>query len=115
MTLAELGWDGMAQLIEHQWRMSELLRTSLESKGWIVVNDSPLAVLCFTHPEIERGRTTASDVVDRVVGSGRAWISQVRLSGPTPIAVRACITSHRTQLADIEVLVRELERALGAE
>ena len=115
MTLAELGWDGMAQLIDHQAAMSELLRTRLESKGWVVVNDSPLAVLCFTHPEIESGRTTVSDVVDRVVGSGRAWISQVRLSGPTAIALRACITSHRTQPADIDILVGELERAIGAE
>ncbi len=114
MTLAELGWDGMAELVEHQARMSELLRTRLESKGWIVVNDSPIAVLCFTHPKIETGRTTVSEVVDRVVGSGRAWISQVRLNGPTAIALRACITSHRTQPADIDVLVRELERAIDA-
>ena len=114
MTLAELGWDGMAGLIEHQSAMSELLRTRLESKGWIVVNDSPLAVLCFTHPEIESGGTSVSEVVDRVVGGGRAWISQVRLSGPTPIALRACITSHRTQPADIDILVGELERAIGA-
>ena len=113
MTLAEVGWDGMAQLIEHQSRMSELVRTRLESMGWIVVNDSPLAVVCFTHPHIESGRTTVSDVVDRVVGSGRAWISQVRLSGPTPIALRACITSHRTQPADIDILVAELERAVA--
>ena len=115
MTLAELGWDGMAKLIEGQSAMSDLLRTRLESKGWIVVNDSPLAVLCFTHPKIERGDTTVAEVVDQVVGSGRAWISQVRLSGPTPIALRACITSHRTQPADIDILVAELERAIGAD
>jgi glutamate/tyrosine decarboxylase-like PLP-dependent enzyme len=115
MTLAELGWDGMAQLVEHQSRMSQLLRSLLESKGWTVVNDSPLAVLCFTHPEIESGRATVPDVVERVVGSGQAWISQVRLSGPTATALRACITSHRTQPGDIDILVGELERAIGAE
>jgi glutamate/tyrosine decarboxylase-like PLP-dependent enzyme len=114
MTLAELGLNGMAQLIEHQARMCELLQTRLESKGWIVVNNSPIAVLCFTHPKIESGRTTVSDVVERVVSSGRAWISQVRLSGPTAIALRACITSHRTQPADIDILVGELERAIDA-
>jgi glutamate/tyrosine decarboxylase-like PLP-dependent enzyme len=113
MTLAELGWNGMAELIEHQWRMGEMLRSRLESTGWIVVNDSPLAVLCFTHPRIESGQAAVPDVVDRVVGSGRAWISLVRLNGPTPIAVRACITSHRTQPADIDVLVEELERAIA--
>ena len=115
MTLAELGWDGMAQLIEHQSRMSDLLRTRLASMGWIVVNDSPLAILCFTHPHIESGRTTVADVANRVVDGGRAWISQVRLSGPTPIALRACITSYRTQPADVDILVAELERAIGAE
>lgn len=115
MTLAELGWTGMAELIEHQSRMSDLLRTRLESNGWIVVNDSPLAVVCFTHPEIESGRTSVSNVVDRVVGSGRAWISQVRLNGPTPLALRACITSHATQPADIDILVGELERAVDAD
>ena len=115
MTLAELGWEGMAQLIEHQSRMSQLLRTRLESNGWIVVNDSPLAVLCFTHPTIEGGRTAVSDVVNRVVSNGRAWISQVRLTGPTAIALRACITSYRTQPADVDILVDELERAVGEE
>lgn len=115
MTLAELGWEGLAQLFEHQSRMSDLLRTRLESAGWRIVNDSPLAVVCFTHTYIESGRTTVSDVVDRVVGSGVAWISQVRLSGPTPIALRACITSHRTQVEDIDILVKELAHAVGAE
>lgn len=113
MTLAELGWEGMAQLLEHQSRMSDLLRTRLESAGWMMVNDSPLAVVCFTHPHIQSGRATVSDVVDRVVGSGRAWISLVRLSGPTPVAVRACITSHRTQADDIGILLDELERAVS--
>ncbi len=112
MTLAELGSSGMAELIEHQAEMSAVLARRLTSKGWTVVHQSPLAVLCFTHPHIESGRTTVPQVVDRVVGSGRAWISQVRLSGPTPTALRACITSHRTQPADIDVLVTELEQAL---
>jgi glutamate/tyrosine decarboxylase-like PLP-dependent enzyme len=111
MTLAELGRDGMAGLIEHQAAMGELLRTRLASSGWRLVNDSPLAIVCFTHPELESGRTTASDVVNRVVGGGRAWISEVRLSGPV-IALRACITSHRTRPVDIDILVDELERAI---
>lgn len=111
MTLAELGRDGMARLIEQQAAMGEFLRTHLASSGWRLVNDSPLAIVCFTHPEIESGRTTASEVVDRVVGGGRAWISEVRLSGPV-IALRACITSHRTQPVDIDILVDELERAI---
>jgi aromatic-L-amino-acid decarboxylase len=52
-------------------------------------------------------------VIDRVVGRGQAWISEVRLSGPI-VALRACITSHRTSEADIEILMDELERAIRA-
>jgi aromatic-L-amino-acid decarboxylase len=111
MTLAEIGEQGMAGLIEHQAAMAELLRARLASSGWLLVNDSPLAIVCFTHPAIEDGRTTASEVVGRVVGGGRAWISEVRLSGPIT-ALRACITSHRTQPSDIYILVEELERAI---
>lgn len=111
MTLAELGGQGMARLIEQQAAMGELLRTRLASSGWRLVNDSPLAIVCFTHPEIERGTTTASEVVGRVVGGGRAWVSEVHLSGPIT-ALRACITSHRTRPLDIDMLVDELERAL---
>jgi glutamate/tyrosine decarboxylase-like PLP-dependent enzyme len=111
MTLAELGGDGIARLIEHQAAMAELLRARLASTGWRLVNDSPLAVVCFTHPEIESGRTTASEVVRRVVAGGRAWISEVRLSGPV-IALRACVTSHRTGPVDIDILVDDLERAI---
>jgi aromatic-L-amino-acid decarboxylase len=113
MTLAELGEQGMVRLIEHQAAMGELLRARLASSGWLLVNDSPLAIVCFTHPAIEDGRSTASEVVGRVVGGGRAWISEVRLSGPIT-ALRACITSHRTQPSDIDILVEELERAIRA-
>ena len=113
MTLAELGEHGMVGFIEHQAAMGELLRARLASSGWLLVNDSPLAIVCFTHPAIEDGRTTASEVVGRVVGGGRAWISEVRLSGPIT-ALRACITSHRTQPSDIDILVEELERAIRA-
>jgi aromatic-L-amino-acid decarboxylase len=111
MTLAELGGDGMAQQIEHQAAMGGLLRERLAAAGWRLVNDSPLAIVCFTHPEMEAGRTTAKAVLDRVVGRGNAWISEVRLSGPI-VALRACITSHRTTPADIDILVDELERAI---
>ena len=112
MTLTELGADGMAQQIERQAEIASLLRERLAEAGWRLVNDSPLAIVCFTHAEIEAGRTTTKAVIDRVVGRGNAWISEVRLTGPI-VALRACITSHRTTPADIDILVHELERAIS--
>lgn len=112
MTLAELGWDGIADQIAHQAAMGGLLRRRLEQRGFRVVSDSPFAIICFTHPALETGELGASDVVDRVQSGGRAWISQVRLRGSV-VALRACVTSHRTQPADIDILVEELERAVS--
>jgi aromatic-L-amino-acid decarboxylase len=112
MTLAELGHDGLAAQVEHHAEMADLLRTELIARGWEIVNDSPLAIVCFTHPAIERGDATTGAVAGEVVRRGRAWISEVKLSGPRT-ALRACITSYRTQPDDIRVLVDELERAIG--
>jgi aromatic-L-amino-acid/L-tryptophan decarboxylase len=111
MTMAELGRDGLSAQVEHQAAMADLLRHKLEASDWRLVNDSPLAVVCFTHPEIERGNTSTSAVAARVVRSGRAWISEVRLSGPLS-ALRACVTSYRTQPEDIDILIDELERSI---
>ncbi len=111
MTLAELGWDGMGELIANQARMADLLRERLKARGWRIVNDSPLAIVCFTHAAIEDGTLSAAEVVERVVTSGRAWISQVRLD-ESVVALRACVTSHRTGAEDTEILVDELDRAV---
>ena len=111
MTLAELGAQGIAAQVEHQAEMADLLRERLTAAGWGVVNDSPLAIVCFTHPDIERGAITLQSILDRVIDSGRAWISEVTLSDGRH-ALRACITSYRTQPEDVAILVDELERAL---
>jgi glutamate/tyrosine decarboxylase-like PLP-dependent enzyme len=111
MSMAELGQDGLAAQVEHHAAMADLLRRQLEAAGWQLVNDSPLAIVCFTHPAIEGGSMTTSAVVERVVRRGRAWISEVRLSGRGS-ALRACITSYRTRPEDIGILVEELEQAI---
>jgi aromatic-L-amino-acid/L-tryptophan decarboxylase len=111
MTIAELGLDGLSAQVEHQAAMADVLRQKLEAGGWLLVNDSPLAIVCFTHPEIERGNTTTSAVAERVVRSGRAWISEVRLNGSLS-ALRACVTSYRTRPEDIDILIEELERSI---
>jgi glutamate/tyrosine decarboxylase-like PLP-dependent enzyme len=110
-SLAELGLDGYRRLIEHQADMGDRLREFLAEAGWVVVNDTPLPLVCFTHPELEAGRRSrVGAVVAAVVRRGRAWISKVVLTGGRPVA-RACITSYRTEEDDLRVLLDELERA----
>ena len=111
-TLAALGAEGLRRTIEHQAAMGDALRAKLADAGWVVVNASVLPLVCFTHPRIRSGTRSAADVAERVCSTGRAWISEVRLTGIAP-AVRACITSHRTTEADLDVLIEELGRAIA--
>jgi len=109
LTLATVGHDGVARKIEHQLSIAHYFRTQLTSRGWIVVNKSPLPILCFTHPSLE-GAESLADVAQHVVASGRAWISTASL--PEGPVLRACITHDDTSPADIDVLCEELDRAL---
>ena len=109
--LAETGLSGAGALFDRQARMGDLLRERLLARGWEILNLTPLPVICFTHREIREGRRTTAGLVAEVVGRGRAWISEVVLAGREK-AIRSCITSFRTEEADLDVLLEELERAL---
>ena len=113
MTLAELGLDGYRELIERQAKMGDLLRLRLGETGWLVRNETPLPVVCFSHADIQSGRLTTARVLDTIYTRGRVWISDVILGGQEQV-LRACITSFRTDEADIEYLIEELEVARTA-
>jgi glutamate/tyrosine decarboxylase-like PLP-dependent enzyme len=110
MALAEAGADHYAKAIEHHAEMGDRLRASLEAAGWIVVNDSRLAIVCFTHSTIRDGRCSARQIVDAVNGTGRAWLSDVALT-VLGVVLRACVTSYWTDEDDVRALVEELQRA----
>jgi glutamate/tyrosine decarboxylase-like PLP-dependent enzyme len=114
MALAELGIDGYAKLIEHQAAMGERLRELLRAAGWILVNDTQLPVVCFTHPDIESGRVTIPDLIARIYQRRNVWISPVTL-GKARQALRACITSYETEEGDLDALMAELKQGLRNE
>ena len=43
-----MGWAGYRRLLQHSLDMSAELRNRLTVSGWHIVNESPLAALCFT-------------------------------------------------------------------
>jgi len=106
MALAELGEEGYRAAIEHQAHIGDMIRQRLVSEGWRIVNDTPLPVVCFTGPAIEAGHLTTAAVVAGVHAKG-VWISEVRLSGREP-ALRACVTSFRTESEDVDALMAAL-------
>jgi glutamate/tyrosine decarboxylase-like PLP-dependent enzyme len=108
LSLAELGFDGYQELVERQAAAGDLLRRLLVDAGWRLVNDTPLPVVCFTHPDLEGGRPTVAEVAASVQARGRVWISEAVLGGRQR-ALRACITSYHTAEEDLAALVEEVE------
>lgn len=111
LSLAAAGWDGYAAVIEHQIAMGGLLRERLTQTGWRVLNRSDLPLVCFTRAGAAWDLDAHQAVADRVIRSGRAWISTVVTARGNP-ALRACVTNYRTSPADVETLIEALEAAV---
>jgi glutamate/tyrosine decarboxylase-like PLP-dependent enzyme len=106
LSLACMGWGGYRSLVRHSLDIAADLRNRLTTSGWCIVNESPLAVLCFI--DSTRDLNLAA-IAAHVVAEGRAWISPVQFEGRT--VLRACITSHRTETSHLDLLVRVLNEA----
>ena len=107
LALAAAGWSGYAAHVEHAVSCIGLLQDLLTARGWRIANASPLAVLCFQPPLPHQD---PSDIVSRVLASGRAWISTTMFEGR--IVIRACVTHGETSTADVVELVDRLTAAL---
>jgi glutamate/tyrosine decarboxylase-like PLP-dependent enzyme len=116
LSLAVAGWDGYAEALRHMASMGRALRQGLVAHGWEPVNDTPLPLVCFVDARHPEGRSVEriEALARRVVGSGRAWISSVRLGPEALPALRACITNYRTDEADVAALLKALEEARSA-
>jgi hypothetical protein len=75
----------------------------LVADGWSMVNDSPLAVVCFRPAQ---GSGQVKSIVNRVLASGRAWVAAAMFEGDG--VIRACITHGETTPEDVSALVQVL-------
>jgi glutamate/tyrosine decarboxylase-like PLP-dependent enzyme len=103
--LAQLGESGYVHMIEHQARMGQVLRESLVREGWRVINKTPLPVVCFTRDRLDIPKFVASLLKHQIV-----WMSTVQIDGAP--AIRACISSFRTQETDIADVVQQMNRLI---
>ncbi len=104
LALAQNGESGYIDMIEHQTRMGNVLRESLQCAGWRIVNTTPLPLVCFTRNGLDTKKFLAA-LHERQI----AWMSEVRLGNGAPV-LRACVTSFRTTESDIQSVVTEMSR-----
>ena len=105
LSLATFGWPGYAAHVERAIQLAELLKAELIAHGWVIMNDSPLAVVCAEPPQ---GCLSPEVIVKAVVASGQAWVSSTKFRGRD--AVRMCITNGRTTPSDVRTLARVLHQ-----
>jgi aromatic-L-amino-acid/L-tryptophan decarboxylase len=106
LSLAAAGWHGYAEHIEQAVSLTGLLSGELRARGWTIANSSPVAVLCFLPPD---GSAPVNDIANRVVASGKAWISVAQYEH-RPV-LRACVTHGQSTKWHIHDLVEALEIA----
>jgi glutamate/tyrosine decarboxylase-like PLP-dependent enzyme len=106
LALANKGESGYVEMIEHQTRMGNLLRSLLQRTGWRIVNQTPLPLVCFIRDGLDITSFLMS-LRERQI----AWMSEVRLGNGTP-AIRACVTSFRTTESDIAQVVDEMNQLI---
>jgi glutamate/tyrosine decarboxylase-like PLP-dependent enzyme len=110
MTLATMGHQEYSRMIDGQLILGSMLRTQLLARGWRVLNETPLPLVCFA-PDFTTGDDDAAvrAIESCVVGSGKAWLSSVSLRGK--LALRACITSYESTADDVYELLDLLDGA----
>ena len=112
-TIKEHGAKGLARAMERNCEQALYLRAALENDDLFeVVAPVELQIVCF-RPRIaglsgeQLDRLTDESVI-RLQESGAAVISSTTVDGRR--AMRVCITNHRTQEADLELMLAELRR-----
>jgi glutamate/tyrosine decarboxylase-like PLP-dependent enzyme len=106
LSLAAAGWIGYARHVERSIHLAAMLRHRLESRGWSIVNDSPLAVLCIKPPS---GFDQVRSIAGRLLATGRAWVAAALFEGDE--IIRACVTNGESTAYDVDELVTVLHTA----
>ncbi len=110
LPIAIHGWEGYEAKINHQIEMGGLLRNLLREKGWIIKNKTQLPIVCFTHPNLQSDENRVVKLVDKIIDSGKAWLSTYPIGGENTL--RACITTYSTTEKEIVELMELLAHHL---
>jgi glutamate/tyrosine decarboxylase-like PLP-dependent enzyme len=99
LSMMIFGWIGYSEVILQQVEMGNLLKKLLVENSWIVMNDTPLPIACFTDKIYKSDIFFAKRLCESALTSGKAWISTYPINGIDTI--RTCITNYNTNQNDI--------------
>lgn len=103
ISLMVFGWKGYEETIGKMTAEGARLKRLLQDNNWEILNNTPLPLACFTDKALKNDPEFISWLCDKVVSSGKAWISVYPVK--TINTIRACITNYNTSVTDLEKLV----------
>ena len=106
LSMLFFGWEGYQKIVDHQAKMGEYLRQKLINDQWTVKNNSPFPVICFTDTRFENDPEFTQNILKSILSSGKSWISVYPVNQVQ--CFRACITNYKTNEAELDELVNEL-------
>ncbi len=109
--LATRGWHPLAASLESRCALAAHLRTRLLTHGWTLLGETPLPLVCFTHPRLLQGRPTPRALALQLRRADVAWVSPTRAAGRVP-ALRASIVRDDTTQHHLDDLVGALVEAV---
>ena len=108
LSLAVFGWKGYEEILGHQCLMGDHMRARLLATGWSIENDTPLPVICFSHPKLTDQQH--AELLQEILQSGEVWISQYPVHSKNTL--RACITNYDTSKEHVDKLVTLINSTL---
>jgi glutamate/tyrosine decarboxylase-like PLP-dependent enzyme len=109
ISMMVFGWEGYSEIVGHQVEMGNLMRSLLTENSWLILNNTPLPLVCFADENHKPDESFMKEICEMVVRSGEAWVSVYPVNGIN--SIRACITNYDTSPEDISALVDSLNRA----
>ncbi|MDJ1497678.1 aminotransferase class V-fold PLP-dependent enzyme [Cytophagaceae bacterium DM2B3-1] len=113
MVLAEKGQNAIATQMEYQCQLAEYMKEKLMASGWLIINDSPVAVLNFTHPSILSGSISTDKMQKQVEQEGNFWLSTIPIAEYGKV-LRAGVTSLHTREEHIDQLMDRLNQFVNS-
>ncbi|MEM8735838.1 MAG: aminotransferase class V-fold PLP-dependent enzyme [Planctomycetota bacterium] len=105
LSLLCFGWKGYEQVVERQSAIAMYLKQQLQSENWHIRNDSPLPIVCFSHPSID-APNALEELLQAAYKENVGWISTYSIRGTA--CFRACITNYGTDETHIDEFVRQM-------
>lgn len=109
MSILAYGWSGLGHLVDHHIDLGHLFRTCIQQQGWVILNDTPLPVVCFTDAEHIGIRGYAEKLCKYMISTGRAWLSVYPIDDCD--VLRVCFNNYITEAAHVHDLVTLLGEA----